>query len=207
MRVFTYYTPLKGKDESAEDGLMKLWKVSWKRFGWTPCILTAEDLPRDCTSLALLKAFSRHPTVNRRGLDYSCFARWLAVAQQGGGFMCDYDVINYGFHPREIGELTVYERHVPCLVSGTAEEFLRMCHLFANYPPDLKDRVGWRFAVSDMSILDRNPEIYLRKHDCVEYNRAGWEEAAAVHFSNFSMKPNGFLPRYKHIPRIRPLLD
>ncbi len=207
MRVFTYYAPLKGKDAVAESALIELWKVSWARAGWIPCILTAADLPQDRASLAMLNAFRRHPTVNRRGLDYSCFGRWLAVAKQGGGFMCDYDVINYGFCPREIDELTVYERHVPCLVSGTAKEFLRVCHLFASYRADLKDRVGWRLAVSDMTILARSPEAYLQKHDCVEYARAGWEEASAVHFSNFSMKPKGFFPRHEHIPQIRPLLE
>lgn len=206
MRIFTYYVPLQGKEVAMENALVELWRASWERAGWTPSVLTAADLPTDRSSRALLKAFRRQPSLNRRGLDYSCFARWLAVAQQGGGFMCDYDVINYGFLPREAGELTVYERHVPCLVSGTAEEFLRLCKVFATYRADSKDRVGWRLDVSDMKILNRRPDVYSQRCDCIEYTHPGWEEAVAVHFSNCSMKPQGFLPRHQHIPRIRPFL-
>lgn len=207
MRVFTYYTPLEGKEMAEEGGLIELWQTSWKRAGWTPRILTRADLPQDPASVKMLKAFARQPTVTRRGLNYSCFARWLAVAVQGGGFMSDYDVINYGFHPREVGELTLYERHVPCLVSGTAEEFLRMCKIFATYRANLKDRVGWWLDTSDMKILIRKPETYIQRRNCVEYTLPGWEEAQVVHFSNFAMKPRGFLPRHQYIPRIRSLPD
>jgi hypothetical protein len=188
-----------------EKALIELWQISWESVGWEPRILTEADLPKDRTSRALLKAFRRHPSLNRRGLDYSCFARWLAVVQQGGGFMCDYDVMNYHFEPRQAGELTLYERHVPCLVSGTAGEFLRMCQIFATYHAGSKDRVGRHLHISDMTILDRLSGAYLRRHDCIEYASEGWEKASAVHFSNFAMKPRGFLPRHQHIPRLRPL--
>ena len=120
--------------------------------------------------------------------------------------MCDYDVINYGFPPREVSELTVYERHVPCLVSGSAEEFLRMCKIFATYRTDSLDQVGSRLDTSDMKILIRRPDAYVQRTDCIEYTHPGWEEATAVHFSNFAMKPRSLVPRHQHIPLIRSFL-
>lgn len=119
--------------------------------------------------------------------------------------MCDYDVINYSFMPGAPGAMTVHERHVPCLVSGTADEFFRMCDVFASYRPDARDRVGWfKKKTSDMMILVRKPDEYIQRQDCVEYGLPGWEAAPAVHFSNFAMKPRGFVPRHAHIPAIRP---
>lgn len=105
--------------------------------------------------------------------------------------------------PREVGAMTVYERHVPCLVSGTREEFMRICHLFADYRADSADRVGWQKDTSDMKILIRCPEAYIQKRDCVEYCLPEWDDASAVHFSNFAMKPRGCMPRYSCIESLR----
>ncbi len=118
--------------------------------------------------------------------------------------MCDYDVMSYGFSPRPAGEMTVYSGVVPCLVSGTPDEFMRICHIFAEYRFDWKDRVGWWFDTSDMKILLRRRGLFHETMDCVEHTRPGWEEATAVHYSNFAMKPPGYIPRHEWIPKLRP---
>ena len=41
------------------------------------------------------------PTVNPGDYELACYRRWLAVARAGGGFMSDYDVVNYGFKPTD----------------------------------------------------------------------------------------------------------
>jgi len=204
MKVFTYYVPIAGKPEDDELALIDVWKKSWSRCGWEPVVLDQSHLPDDPEARRLLRAFRKQPTRLRPGMAYASFARWLAVAEQGGGFMCDYDVINYSFTPLPVGEITVFERHVPCLVSGTPEEFMRICRLFADYRADAADRVGWWKCTSDMKVLIRRPEAYLQRRDCAEYFLPGWETAAAVHFSNFAMKPRGQMPRHSRIEALRP---
>lgn len=203
MKVFTYYVPIKGKPQDDEIALIEVWEKSWALRGWTPVVLGEEHVPDDPEARKLKRAFQKQPTRLKPGMAYSWYVRWLAVAALGGGFMCDYDVINYAFEPREVGAMTVYERHVPCLVSGTREECMRICHLFADYRADSADRVGWRKDTSDMKILIRCPEAYIQKRDCVEYCLPEWEDASAVHFSNFAMKPRGCMPRYSCIESLR----
>jgi hypothetical protein len=205
VKVFTYYKEIPGKSAAEEAALIDLWARSWRLRGWEPVVLGEGDLPDDPEARRLLRASRAQPSVMKPGLAYSWFARWVAVAAKGGGVMSDYDVINYSFAPVEIGVLTVHERHVPCLVSGTRGEFLRLCEVFAAYRADRKDRVGWRKDVSDMKILIRRPEAYLQATNCVEYALDGWERAPAVHYSSFAMKPRGLVPRHEHIPRLRPL--
>jgi len=205
VNVYTFFTPIPGKTAEDELALINVWRRSWAKAGWNPVVLGEDDLPDDADARRLKRGFHSQPTQIKPGMEYSWFVRWLAVAHQGGGFMCDYDVINYSFPPREVGDMTVYERHVPCLVSGTSEEFLRICELFATYHADSKDRVGWlKKDTSDMKILIRRPDAYTQRRDCVEFGLPGWETADAVHFSNFAMKPRGFSPRDAHIAGIRP---
>lgn len=204
MKVFTYYVPIAGKPQDEEIALIDLWKKSWALRGWEPVVLDESNLPDDPDAKKLMRAFKKQPTRLRPGMAYASFARWLAVAAQGGGFMCDYDVMNYSFMPHPVGEITVYERHVPCLVSGTRDEFLRICRLFADYKADAADRVGWWKCTSDMKVLIRRPEAFSQRRDCAEYFLPGWESAAAVHFSNFAMKPRGYTPRHLHIESLRP---
>lgn len=204
MKIFTFFVPIAGKPQDDELSLIEVWKKSWALRGWNPVVLGESDVPDDAEANKLIKAFRKQPTRLKPGMAYSWYVRWLAVAAQGGGFMCDYDVVNYSFAPREAGEMTVYERHVPCLVSGTRDEFLRICQLFADYRADGADRVGWRKDTSDMKILIRRKEAYHQQRDCVEFGLPGWETATAVHFSNFAMKPRGHMPRHAHIANIRP---
>lgn len=204
LKVFTYFMPIPRKDPAEELALIEVWKESWRARAWEPVVLDESDIPDDRESKQLMRAFRRQPTLLKPGLALASFARWLAVARQGGGFMCDYDVINYSFEPREVGEIMVYERHVPCLVSGTSEEFLRICGVFAGYRADHKDRIGWRKDTSDMKVLIRRPEVFRKCTECVEFQLPGWEAASAVHFSNFAMKPRGLMPRHEHIDKIRP---
>lgn len=203
MRIYTYYTPVPGKSDQEEMALIECWKNSWHARGWDPVVLGERDVPNAKEYQQMLKGFRRQPTTMKPGLSYAWFCRWLAVAEQGGGFMCDYDVINYSFEPRAAGAMTVHAGCVPCLVSGTRDEYLRICELFAKYRADLKDRVGWRLDTSDMKILIRRQEHFIQTTDCIEYPHAEWDKASSVHYSNFAMKPRKFMPRHEWIPKLR----
>lgn len=203
--VYTFCAPVDGKIPEHEAALVALWKESWEAHGWKAVVLDESSVLVDPEVAEMLAAYRALPSINRRKLDYYCYVRWLAVGQKGGGFMCDYDVVNYGFSPRPAGPLTIYERSVPCLVSGAASEYLRVARFFAGYQVGPDDRLEGRRHVSDMMILTKNPWMFEQGVGCAEYGRPGWEDAGAVHFSNLSMKPRSLVPRHEHIPNLRPL--
>jgi hypothetical protein len=207
MKVFTFLGPVEGKQLKEEFQLVDLWKKSWHALGWIPVVLTPDSLLNDKETARLLKKFSRLPSKNKRKLDMWCYARWLAVAQHGGGFMCDYDVINYSFEPEEFSELTCYSGVVPCLMSGSAEEF----HRGVGWFDELQQPPFWKFwdngeHISDMLVLKNKQDEAVKRYDCVNFGESGWESAPAVHYSNFAMKPKGYMPRHEWIPQLRALL-
>ena len=205
MKIFTFLGPVSGKSRRAELALAELWTNSWRANGWDPVILTPDSISRDAESCRLLNKFSRLPSRNKQNLDTWCYARWLAVAQHGGGFMCDYDVINYGFPPTASGPLTIHSGIVPCLVSGETSEFLRAVAWFDALPMPKWRLWGRGSHISDMLIVSQRRGECMQNLDCVEFGAPGWEDARAVHFSNFSMTPGGYQPRHEWIPRLRPL--
>lgn len=205
MKVFCFLGPVTGKSAAEELALVDLWKTSWERAGWEPVVLTPDSLPDDAETRARMKLYARLPSRNKRHLDKWCFARWLAVAAAGGGVMSDYDVINYGLAPFEPGRLTIHSGTVPCLVSGTAGEFLRVAAWFDELPPPPLWPWAKREHLSDMVVIQKHSTECVLNVDCKEYGWDEWESAPAVHFSNFSMKPKNHLPRHEWIPRLRPL--
>jgi len=207
MKVFTFYSPVEGKREREERALIELWKRSWAAMGWEPVVLGYQSLNFDEELKELVRRFKKLPSINKFNLDYWCYLRWVAVAQQGGGFMCDYDVINYSFAPREAEKLTTYDRYVPCLVSGTREEFMRAVRWFAEQKTGFFTRFLENAHTSDMLILKKHQSEFIQRNDCVEYGVDGWETASAVHYCNRVMKPSDLMPRHEHIERLRPFSD
>lgn len=205
MKVFTFFSPVEGKREHEERALIDLWKRSWAAMGWEPTVLGYQSLTFDAGLDELVRKFKKLPSMNKFNLDYWCYLRWVAVAQQGGGFMCDYDVINYAFAPRPVSKLTTYDRYVPCLVSGTQEEFMRAVGWFADYKVGFLAKFASRTHTSDMLILKDNQSLFTQSKECIEYGLPGWEKAPAVHYCNRVMRPNDLMPRHEHIERLRPL--
>jgi hypothetical protein len=204
-KVFTFYAPVEGKHEQEELDLIHLWKTSWSEAGWEPVVLGQGSFVYDPESLDILDRVRRLPSINRKFLDYWCYARWLAVAQQGGGFMSDYDVINYSFAPTDYGLLQTYDHHVPCLASGDESEFRKALGWFLRHRTTLLQRITGQMHASDMVILQKHRDEFVQSTICREYGQPGWETAAVVHYSNHSMKPHGYVPRHTWIPKLRPL--
>jgi len=143
-RVYTYYDDLDCYDDARKQiyqGMINEWKKSWSRAGWDPVVLSRKDAeahPYFPEYSALIKAsLAKKQNLNPENYELACFIRWLAVANKGGGFMCDYDVLNKGFKPgqRFPDMLTCYQRSCPSLVSGAAHHFLHACRIFATCDP------------------------------------------------------------------------
>jgi hypothetical protein len=203
MKVFCFLGHVSGKALREEEALISLWKKSWASYGWDPVVLTPGSLCRDAHTKKRLRKYARLPSRNKAKLDMWCYARWLAVAQQGGGFMSDYDVMNHGFLPRPFGKLICHGGTVPCLVSGSADEFYRAVHWF----DELEEHSSWRFwekrpHVSDMLVVVQKTQELISLRDCINYGEEGWKSARTVHYSNFVMNPKGYKPRHEWIPRI-----
>lgn len=204
MKVFTFFSEVQGKEAEEEAALIALWRKSWERRGWEPVVLDQSAVPNTAENRRRIRHFRGLPSRNKRNLDLWCYLRWLAVAEQGGGFMCDYDVMNYAFEPRKPGPLTTYDRWIPCLVSGSREEFLRVVEWFTRQRIGVVERLKGSH-ISDMLILQAHRGEFIEGKDCVEYDLEGWKTAPAVHYSNRGMKRDGFQPRHEYIPRLRPL--
>merc|ERR1712176_164413 len=75
------------------------------------------------------------------GYDAMCWYRWLAMAVVGGGWMSDYDTMPTNFpmdeaiHLPNGGKFTSFESHVPCLLSGSEDEWNRVSKLLVEAVP------------------------------------------------------------------------
>ena len=159
-----------GEKESASQQL-EIWTELWRNAGWDPRILTLEDAKKhpdyDRYSKEILMTSGEkfYGALYEGSYNFMCFIRWLAMAAHGeGGWMSDFDVI-----PLEIsasagkvlpngGRFTAYDRHVPSLLSGTADEWNRMSQKvlqkgIANMRKENRERI-----ISDMFVMR---EIHL----------------------------------------------
>ena len=182
-KIFTYTESVPGLPDNSS--LIELWKKSWAAQGWAPVVLGRQDAMKHPLYAGLLPRFKALPTVNPPQYELACYLRWLAVAAAGGGWMSDYDVINYGFAPRpaEVGTRVWGGGGgpCPCLVSGSADDFTETARAFGEWEGAANLERG-RPHTSDQNILRRRPELCIWKQDCVEYKDEGWEKAEVVHY-------------------------
>ncbi len=148
MNIYTYFDDI--LDDQVE--LIDIWKKSWEKFGWTPIILDRNSV---VISTAEMEYLNKLPTVNPIGYDLACFIRWKAMSNHGG-WMCDYDVINRGFTPSDSSEyksLSILQGHVPCLVYGTKQDYVKLFNIFTSESLNHIHLVGGREHTSDMYVI------------------------------------------------------
>lgn len=100
--IYTYFDDTVASPGEPQREILDLWQRSWASRGWKPVVLT----PANAGFHPLYEKVTQHIRQEHRGpnpFDYevACFHRWLALAQVGGGggYTCDYDVMNYSLPP------------------------------------------------------------------------------------------------------------
>ena len=166
-------------DKTVHEEILAVWTKLWKEAGWEPKILTLDDAKKhpDFTkydeNLVMDSSIERtFHNLYRNSYNYMCFMRWLAMAAHGkGGWMSDYDtfpigsIANYdGLKLPNNGAFTGHERHVPSLLSGTAEEWDRMAKIILEEGVK-KVKQEKVFTYSDMftlrNIIKRDKDAFI----------------------------------------------
>lgn len=151
MNIYTYYekVPQMKRDNQLE--LIEIWEKSWKKYGWNPIVL---DKNHTNCSESEVEYFFSLPTANHKIYEVACFLRWNAMSNIGGGWMCDYDVVNCGFLPessKKWQSLSILQGHVPCLVYGSQTDYKKMFDIFKSESlSHTKDN-----HVSDMVVISK----------------------------------------------------
>eukprot|EP00439_Symbiodinium_sp_Y106_P025954 s603_g3.t1 len=135
--------------------------------------------------------------------DYHCYMRYLAMAEAGGGWMSDYDVIPTWFPPDtdlpNDGRFTSYQNHVPALLSGTQEEWYRMADTLltlavekgkdkaielgnGNYLPDIHN-LGSDVATTFQDAVAKDWGPKVKSTDCATMRKF----TVAMHISHRAM--------------------
>eukprot|EP00457_Paulinella_chromatophora_P008157 gb/GEZN01008186.1/.p1 GENE.gb/GEZN01008186.1/~~gb/GEZN01008186.1/.p1 ORF type:complete len:312 (-),score=14.79 gb/GEZN01008186.1/:340-1275(-) len=206
-----------------KDALFEIhtFQTVWRANGWRVRVLTEKDAQKHKDFEVLNKSFYDLPTTNARNYEAACFLRHLALAAVGGGWAADIDVVpialpaSIAFNLPNHGKFSIYCGFVPCLISGTAEEYLRVSHLLANLPwrEHKKNRftVKGKDHVSDMhglsflaqlnppevltfSLSVEEPVLLGNVNNIIDCSPASWSSFNAshtnplvVHNSHFSM--------------------
>lgn len=133
--VYTYYEPLKMDRDYIEEDLINVCAKSWEKNGWKLIVLNYEVAKSHDFYSSYSEVIKQLPSANLAFYDYHCYMRWLAMSKIGGGIMIDYDVANLSLTDDSIFQqkmLTGFQGHVPCVVSGTAEQYLEACKIFCE---------------------------------------------------------------------------
>ena len=164
MNIYTYYDNVLDMLSDTQLELIEIWKESWTKNGWNPIVLDNSYLNYSDDEIEYLKKL---PSVNPENYELSCFLRWNAMANVGGGWMCDYDVINCGFSPsdaKNYESMSILQMNVPCLVYGTTEDYNRIFKIFSsqslNFTTFIKKEKGELEHVSDMIVISTLKKIY-----------------------------------------------
>jgi hypothetical protein len=191
-KVFTYYEPVSQLKRQLEQ--LDVCRQSWERNGWQLEVLGESVAKGSAFYAQYVEALTGLPTVNPGKYDYHCYMRWLAMAEIGGGIMIDYDVVNLSLMQPDVFEpsaIAVHCGYVPCTVSGSAENYLRVCREFC----DLAKR-PWHFIeilgkphTSDMVMLATGLIQFNEKYTVTEYPVPGQLIHCNTDACNLAKKP------------------
>ena len=173
--IYTFFEPKKrlrsSQQKEAHYALLEAWKDLWTQAGWEPRILTLDDARKHPDYEKFSEAIITKGNLYQGSYDYMCFMRWLAMAAHGqGGWMSDNDVFPTGIDVEQgltiphDGKFTGWDRHVPCLLSGSSEEWNKVTSLLMTHAIEKVKHSKW---YSDMDCLRdlhiEDPDLYIQR--------------------------------------------
>lgn len=197
--VFTYFDAVPEINANEQKAQIELWKESWKSRGWNPIVLTWLEARKHALYEKFENAVKLLPTVNPKKYELSCYLRWLALDQAGGGLMSDYDCIPGRMLPRDLdeirkdsGKMHVLQSNdsvvVPACVYADREALKLWIKTMMGYKPTTSDIEQGVSHVSDQSIatsIAAQEGSFIKKHTLVsEIGEANYKTAHAIHFAN-----------------------
>jgi hypothetical protein len=103
--IYAYYESIQAKDQALEFSKANLWKDSWTRAGWNPVMLNSSHSQISPQRIKITKKLLQtYPLMDKEKNESQemiqvRFNRICALHAAGGGWISDYDVLNYGFTP------------------------------------------------------------------------------------------------------------
>jgi hypothetical protein len=181
--VYTYYETVSAIEncksrKTSQKNLINICSESWEKYGWTVEVIGEKDAQNHFLYKEYKSIILTFPSVNPFPYDYHCYMRWLAMANIGGGIMIDYDVMNTGLRDLNFfnfSELTVYQGHVPCVVSGKAEDYLSAVYGFMSFKNNIGIDMKMRNEphTSDMLMLSSGKIKFKKMNEVKDYPENG----------------------------------
>lgn len=197
--VFTYFDAVPEIDANEQKAQIELWKEAWKSRGWNPIVLTWIDARKHSLYEEFENAVKVFPTVNPKKYELSCFLRWLALEQAGGGLMSDYDCVPGRLMPRDLedvrsesGVMHVLQSNettaVPACVYADRTALRKWIKYVMTYKPSSEDKENGSAHISDQSIVtvaSAEKKTFVKKHKMVlEFGEPDYKTGYAIHFAN-----------------------
>ncbi len=174
--VFTYYQPLSDADDPLPIQVLDIWGYAFYAQGFRPVILNRTHAEKRVNFTEISEKFSRFPTVNPPKYDLNCYLRWIALVEQGGGLLMDYDILPMTSLRNEDmrklreckwGDLTMDSSMYPMVTHGNASEIEKWVNYMLNF--QLKDvtTINGRSHTSDMLMaihaINHNQNVFALK--------------------------------------------
>jgi len=193
MNIYTFYHKIHESVHNDQIKLIDLWTKSWSYYGWNPIVLTMNDVKSHQQYKRFDSVCRSFPTVNAVEFEVMCYLRWLPMSLLGGWFT-DYDVINYGFEPTDLGDkiVTTTNQIGGSTVFGTVNFYERVIDTILNYKISKTDVITLHGKtsphISDLYLLSKTirPDIMLNIEKC--YGIDGYETSPLVHYGNAYIK-------------------
>ena len=152
MNIYCYFDANAAKPGDGE--MIRLWKTSWERQGWTPKILTPLSAKPHRRYAEFVEHIKGRPPYVQAGL-----MRWLALDVVRGGWLSEFDLMNFSFKP------------------VTPRESVRTYHGLTWLKPRAARKVSLEWMTGVPSCL-----LSSLRLDSVVYDHLGWETAPLVWF-------------------------
>ncbi|CAF2177910.1 unnamed protein product [Rotaria magnacalcarata] len=154
--------------------MLELWGYAFYALGFFPVILNQKHAESRTDFINISKIFSKFTTVNPAEYELSCYLRWVALHQQGGGFLMDYDILPminprsenmHTFRTCRWGRLTTYASMSPMVTHGNASEIEQWIQYMLNFKTADFIKISGKPHISDMYMamhaIDHTRELFI----------------------------------------------